>query len=751
MDEANDSMISDPLPIDVKDSSGPGSGHGEKPEKEHGLDISGKAPIPMNSPSKTKADDSMIGPTSSRYSAPTTNQSMISSPLIPHDESISLADPNHQSNISGGPEKRYLRARRMQKGPAEFACDKCSGRYRRKCDLKRHILYVHSDRFICKTCGKIFRSFQFMREHEMMHRRELRYNRKARAITDPEQGAKAVAKPEQGVKPTAEPEPKHLQKEHQFLNTFWREIPQSRSVLDIKSGEDDSTIFGQSETEHLKITEESTSVEEKLEPPFRNYVTHSGHEPFQLYPNLSRFLESLSAELKSAKVKSAELKPAELKSAELKSAEPNLAEVIFAKHDYSLVAPQNRLRENFKNEDFSGEQPPLIPVYHCTSCNKYQDNNQGRWAKHEHCHQEFRHSHCPECAVLEHGEAPKLPDSPESPHDRSFCVHLSPDEDKRLEQRFWGCGFCCNNDDLPLESWEDRIAHIASHFRDGKSKGDWKFTSVMLGLLKQPGVVEKWHNWVNYMYGTVHKDKPQLSWNESNPLCQKTMRELEIGIISEEAQKQTVKMAYMLGVTSAMDIARQVERKGNLNQVGYPALDRDRKDFVNLIFKTFRQLIPFEPPSEEFWHHEPHICGVHFNTSKIREENPALQSIYSPVNDSVIAKQTASSKSTFTSRSGSGSGSGSGSNSASSSAENATTYSSAGNGVRCPASNGDKNGQPDDKEDGKESDENNQRAKKRKTETENWLACPYYLRDPRKYMNKRSCPGPGWKTVHRLK
>lgn len=31
------------------------------------------------------------------------------------------------------------------------------------------------------------------------------------------------------------------------------------------------------------------------------------------------------------------------------------------------------------------------------------------------------------------------------------------------------------------------------------------------------------------------------------------------------------------------------------------------------------------------------------------------------------------------------------------------------------------------------------------------LACPYYLRHPKKYMEERSCPGPGWDSVHRLK
>jgi len=31
------------------------------------------------------------------------------------------------------------------------------------------------------------------------------------------------------------------------------------------------------------------------------------------------------------------------------------------------------------------------------------------------------------------------------------------------------------------------------------------------------------------------------------------------------------------------------------------------------------------------------------------------------------------------------------------------------------------------------------------------LACPYYKRNPQKYMGNRSCVGPGWTTVHRIK
>lgn len=31
------------------------------------------------------------------------------------------------------------------------------------------------------------------------------------------------------------------------------------------------------------------------------------------------------------------------------------------------------------------------------------------------------------------------------------------------------------------------------------------------------------------------------------------------------------------------------------------------------------------------------------------------------------------------------------------------------------------------------------------------FACPFFQKDPQKYQNVRSCPGPGWHTVHRVK
>jgi hypothetical protein len=43
-------------------------------------------------------------------------------------------------------------------------------------------------------------------------------------------------------------------------------------------------------------------------------------------------------------------------------------------------------------------------------------------------------------------------------------------------------------------------------------------------------------------------------------------------------------------------------------------------------------------------------------------------------------------------------------------------------------------------------------SKRRQLEAkEKFLACPYFQHNPQKYSSQRSCPGPGWPTVHRVK
>lgn len=60
----------------------------------------------------------------------------------------------------------------------------------------------------------------------------------------------------------------------------------------------------------------------------------------------------------------------------------------------------------------------------------------------------------------------------------------------------------------------------------------------------------------------------------------------------------------------------------------------------------------------------------------------------------------------------------------------------------------------DDGDDQAGSDEEERKAKKPKAEGEELarrLACPYFKHNPKRYQEERSCVGPGWRTVHRLK
>jgi hypothetical protein len=60
-------------------------------------------------------------------------------------------------------------------------------------------------------------------------------------------------------------------------------------------------------------------------------------------------------------------------------------------------------------------------------------------------------------------------------------------------------------------------------------------------------------------------------------------------------------------------------------------------------------------------------------------------------------------------------------------------------------------GRDEDEDD--EEQETRPKRKERKTDGEvvRKLACPFYKRNPPAYGRLRSCPGPGWNTVHRLK
>ncbi|RBR11162.1 hypothetical protein FVER53590_29903 [Fusarium verticillioides] len=64
-------------------------------------------------------------------------------------------------------------------------------------------------------------------------------------------------------------------------------------------------------------------------------------------------------------------------------------------------------------------------------------------------------------------------------------------------------------------------------------------------------------------------------------------------------------------------------------------------------------------------------------------------------------------------------------------------------------------GHPNDEDDlndpGKDGDTSRKRSKKRANESGLKFACPFFKHDPERYKTTRSCMGPGWTNVHRVK
>ena len=193
----------------------------------------------------------------------------------------------------------------------------------------------------------------------------------------------------------------------------------------------------------------------------------------------------------------------------------------------------------------------------CTFCTTSRFDTVSEWQKHEYFeHQVSRHSKCPECFALDCDDS-QLGDLKGSggcnsasgqEQQGNFCKHVSNDGLSRIEQRFWGCGFCHNKEFVPFSTWEDRCHHVAAHIQGGASRDDWSFTKLMICLLGQPQISDLWAKDI-HKSDSHQSTSPTYRWDEANPLCQKVLRELEIGKSSKAKQVNLVNMVFILGAT----------------------------------------------------------------------------------------------------------------------------------------------------------------------------------------------------------
>ncbi|KAL5395807.1 hypothetical protein PMIN03_003446 [Paraphaeosphaeria minitans] len=168
----------------------------------------------------------------------------------------------------------------------------------------------------------------------------------------------------------------------------------------------------------------------------------------------------------------------------------------------------------------------------CTFCDKAL-KSKPYWKSHEEEFHEQRLTwRCPDCEQIFHAgkrfrehhtklhgcENCKQPRESGQPTSRKASPCVKRYEIVMHDKDAWGCGFCA----CLLTTWEERCEHIAMHFEEKKSK--WNFTSVILGLLKQPEVAESWTRLMTQRHGDV-QDYPRFTWESKK--CNRLRYKLE--------------------------------------------------------------------------------------------------------------------------------------------------------------------------------------------------------------------------------
>lgn len=87
------------------------------------------------------------------------------------------------------------------------------------------------------------------------------------------------------------------------------------------------------------------------------------------------------------------------------------------------------------------------------------------------------------------------------------CPHINSCEQQPFPKKAaWGCGFCSK----ALYTFAEREKHLAQHYDQGRTLGDWKHSNVIQGLLNQKSICDHWAS-VEYQHSYAKK-RHQFFW-----------------------------------------------------------------------------------------------------------------------------------------------------------------------------------------------------------------------------------------------
>ena len=132
-------------------------------------------------------------------------------------------------------------------------------------------------------------------------------------------------------------------------------------------------------------------------------------------------------------------------------------------------------------------------------------------------------------------------------HEREEGKALADSWRRNSGKRFWSCGFCVHC----FSTFKDRLNHIGSkHLKQGQTLDEWNTTTLILGLLLQPGVDKAWEEklWLHH-----DRDRPHLIWEGS--AMEDLQFKLEMGPSDTQSTQGLAELAYTVSrVRSAFPI-----------------------------------------------------------------------------------------------------------------------------------------------------------------------------------------------------
>ncbi|KAF2732425.1 hypothetical protein EJ04DRAFT_496941 [Polyplosphaeria fusca] len=187
------------------------------------------------------------------------------------------------------------------------------------------------------------------------------------------------------------------------------------------------------------------------------------------------------------------------------------------------------------------------PRYWCTSCEE-GFGAKCDWIRHEETYQErpamYPCDMCEKTYFLDKDFVHHHQNS----HKCRVCAQRRHVENARRGRRCrtaWGCGFCDRFD----TDWNQRCAHVASHFESGKTISEWHHSRVIWSLLQQPRIHQAWVQLLEQKQVAI----PSFSWNRhttgraegfSDAACQPQLQDLLEFYTNEMDPTPIVQLAF---------------------------------------------------------------------------------------------------------------------------------------------------------------------------------------------------------------